>query len=364
MIKNIVLLSSPPPMVPVEEWGSFLIDVDGMVALIKERAYRSVLLQVPDGLRMKASELALQLSQGSGAEVMIDGESCFGACDHAGETAPLIGAEAVIQLGHLPIPAMDMSMSIPVHLFRADMRQDPEQIRKGVEKASALGLGKRVALASTVQHITALPVLRKELEERGFEVVIGPPSGREAEPGQVLGCSFGTLRTIEGPIDSVLFLGTGRFHPLGIVMATGKRTVAIDPTTGNCVLFSPSELEAFLRRRWGSMLKVREEAERGGSICIIVGTKPGQRRIRLADSILSMLTGKGIHAIKVSMSDMTPMRIRSLGFKAAVSTACPRIALDDQELYQGEGVTLLTPFEMRALVEGRGVEDYRFDDEW
>jgi hypothetical protein len=53
-----------------------------------------------------------------------------------------------------------------------------------------------------------------------------------------------------------------------------------------------------------------------------------------------------------------------MGSKQRCLPHAPWIALDDQELYLGEGVTLLTPFEMRALVEGRGVEDYRFDDEW
>ncbi len=351
-------------MSPIEEWGSFNIDIDGMISVIKERCYRKVILQVPDGLRMKAPAIADRLSQGSGTEVLLDGESCFGACDHAGETAPLVGVEAVVQLGHMPISSLDMSMSVPVHLFRADMRHDPEMIKRGVEKALPLGLGKRIALASTVQHITALALLKNELKGRGLEVVIGKPAGREAEAGQVLGCSFGTLRSLEGPVDSVIFLGTGRFHPLGIVMATGKRTVAIDPTSGNCTLFSSSELEAFLRRRWGSMQKVREEMDRGGTVCIVIGTKPGQRRLTLSDSIKDLLAAKGIRSVKVSMSDMTPMKVRSMGFKAAVSTACPRIALDDQELYQGEGVTLLTPFEMRALVEGKGVENYRFDDEW
>jgi 2-(3-amino-3-carboxypropyl)histidine synthase len=147
-------------------------------------------------------------------------------------------------------------------------------------------------------------------------------------------------------------------------MATGSRTVAIDPSTGNCTPFSPWELEAFLRKRWGAMLKVKEEMDRGGTIGIVIGTKPGQRRTKLADGLITMLSGKGTRSVKVTMGEMAPMKIRSLGLRAVVSTACPRIALDDMELYQGEGVTLLTPFEMRALVEGRGVENYRFDDEW
>ena len=64
------------------------------------------------------------------------------------------------------------------------------------------------------------------------------------------------------------------------------------------------------------------------------------------------------------MDHMDPMKLRSLGLKVAVSTSCPRIALDDSSRYSAEGVMLLTPIELKIILGELSWDDYRFDDEW
>jgi 2-(3-amino-3-carboxypropyl)histidine synthase len=50
---------------------------------IKERKATTVLLQLPDGLRPTAFTLAQTLTEQTGAEIIISGDSCYGACDLA-----------------------------------------------------------------------------------------------------------------------------------------------------------------------------------------------------------------------------------------------------------------------------------------
>ena len=58
------------------------------------------------------------------------------------------------------------------------------------------------------------------------------------------------------------------------------------------------------------------------------------------------------------------MKIRSLVFKVACSTACPRIVADDSILYMSEGVILLSPLELRIVLGEAKFSSYLLDEEW
>jgi 2-(3-amino-3-carboxypropyl)histidine synthase len=59
------------------------------------------------------------------------------------------------------------------------------------------------------------------------------------------------------------------------------------------------------------------------------------------------------------LDNIEPDRLLNLGAEAAVSTACPRIALDDSAKY---GIPILTPPEFEVLVHERPWEPYTFDE--
>ena len=71
---------------------SFDVDIPGIVQVISEKEYSNVLLQVPEGMKPGAVKLASYLEKETGTQVFIDGELCYGACDHAGTRANLLGA--------------------------------------------------------------------------------------------------------------------------------------------------------------------------------------------------------------------------------------------------------------------------------
>lgn len=58
-----------------------------------------VIIQLPEGLKPKAGEIADFLSKNTQAEILIWGGSCYGSCDIPYETQNL-GVDLIIQWGH------------------------------------------------------------------------------------------------------------------------------------------------------------------------------------------------------------------------------------------------------------------------
>lgn len=345
------------------DMGSFKLDLDPILALILGNGYGSVMLQVPEGLKRYMPQISRFIEQRTGVEIILDGDVCYGACDHPGEDASILGCDAIIHLGHEDIPSMERGR-VPFHFFRVSMNDTGVGLERGIELFSRQFKGKRVGLVTTTQHMEALQRACGILESYGSEVVIGGPGRREAFPGQVLGCSFHSARDVSLGADAVLYLGTGRFHPLGIALSLGREVHCIDPMTGDHTSVGMDEVEAFVRKRFAHITRSQDLLHDNGKVVVVLSVKPGQRRTRLARELVDLAKGKGIDAYIVSMDLLDPMKVRSLGFKVAVSTACPRIVVDDDERYDEEGVTLLSPLEFRISLGIQTMEDYHLDEEW
>jgi 2-(3-amino-3-carboxypropyl)histidine synthase len=299
-------------------------------------------LQVPEGLKRAAPGIAKQIRDQTGAEVIISGDPCYGACDI--DMALCGEVDIMLHLGH---SELDDETSEKVIFLEARMSRDPKE---AVEKAIPHLRSKRVGVTTTVQHVHKLDRIIDVLTGHGIEGLIGPAGGRIKHPGQVLGCCYSAARELD--LDEYLFIGTGQFHPLGIALATGKRVVAADPITYEVSLIDPDPM---LRRRFGVITRAAD-AKR---FAVLVSKKPGQRRMELARRMKDLGEASGLEMISVYLDNIEPDRLLNLGVDAAISTACPRIALDDATKYK---IPILTPPEFEVLVGERRWEEYTFDE--
>ncbi len=193
------------------------------------------------------------------------------------------------------------------------------------------------------------------LEDEGFEVKIGKAGGRVKHEGQVLGCSFGSASSISSDVDNFIYIGSGNFHPLGVTLATGKKTFAVDPMLGE-VRDMDTQKEKILRQRFAKITKAKD----GNAFGIIVGEKRGQMRKGLAFKIKKLLKEKGKRAYLLYLNEITPENL--LPFRkldAFVNTACPRISIDDAARFKKP---LLTPVELEIVLGTREWRDYRLDE--
>jgi 2-(3-amino-3-carboxypropyl)histidine synthase len=302
----------------------------------------SVAIQFPDGLRKRIVEIVLELKNLVDAEIYLWGDPCYGACDIA--DAPV---DLVFHLGHAPLPSFESDNVIFMEL---QMELPDTNL---LEKAVPL-LGDRTGLLSSVQYVPELPRVKQSLAAKGVEAVIGEGDSRLAYPGQVLGCNFSSARSIADEVDSFLYLGGGNFHPTGVALATGKKVIVLDPER-NEVRDIDDAVEKVKRLRFAAM----ESARSAETFGILVSSKIGQNRLELAKSLDELLTEKGRKSVMMLLDYVTPENLLGLEVGAFVSTACPRIAVDDQERYDKP---ILTPTELRILLGDEEWDDYSLDE--
>jgi 2-(3-amino-3-carboxypropyl)histidine synthase len=128
--------------------------------------------------------------------------------------------------------------------------------------------------------------------------------------------------------------------------------------------FGQDDLDRFLRKRWAAIASAKTSIEKGHYVGIVVGAKPGQMRMGLAERMLDECRQEEISSRIVVMDHVDPMKLRALGIAVAVITACPRIAYDDISRYQQEGVVVITANELMIAIGKEEWENYRFDEDW
>ena len=189
------------------------------------------------------------------------------------------------------------------------------------------------------------------LEDNGKEVVIG--SSKSTRRGQVLGCNFSSIKNLDAEI--YLFVGSGNFHPLGIYLFTKSPVLAIDPYTGN-IRNMEEYADRILRIRFARIVKSKDVKKWG----ILVSSKEGQYRMKLAKEIKNMLEDEGMEASIIVLDYINPdVLLPYLNLEGFVVTACPRIAIDDSQMYKKP---LITPKELEIVLNKRKWENYQLDE--
>lgn len=323
-------------------------EMERVIDTIRKRGYKAVGLQFPEGLMDYATSVADEISAKSGCLPLICAGPCYGACDLADHRMKEAGADALFHFGHSEIK---MKTSIPVHYV--ECRSDADPI--GLISRDLEGLPKRIGLVGSVQHVHTLEKAKEYLERESFTVHIGRPKGRAKYPGQVLGCSFSSASSISGSVDAFMYIGSGNFHPLGVALSTGKKTMAVDLLLDE--IRDVGGLAGKMRKqRYAKMAK----AVNGKSFGVIIGEKRGQMRKALALDNKKKLESKGKEAYLIHLEEVTPenlMPFRKLD--ALVNTACPRIALEDAVRFRQP---VLTPHELEIVLGYREWDDYLMDE--
>lgn len=319
------------------------LQIERAVQAIRERQAKVVGLQMPEGLKTRARETASQLEQATGCQVIIMGDPCYGACD----LRSFQGLDLLVHVGHAPMP--DLVPELPTVFLEVRMDFD---VRQGL-LASGDRIAARVGLVATAQHLHMLPLAAQVLREMGRQVLIGQGDSRTASPGQVLGCNVTSALAIKGQVDQYIFLGSGYFHPLAVSLGTAAPVLSMDPYRG-AVNDLGEMREKVIRQRYASMAKAHDAKD----WLVIICDKPGQRRMNLALKCLEQLRHAGLRADLVQLNEIRAEALLPFRADAAVSTACPRLAIDDGPHYP---LPLLTPWEMEMVLGLQEMSDYRLD---
>jgi 2-(3-amino-3-carboxypropyl)histidine synthase len=329
------------------------IDLEKAVEIINKKCYNKVILQIPEGLKTHFSRFVEFLEHKTKASIIISADPCFGACDIPCSDFKYLDVDFVIQIGHTDIPFIK-DFSIPTLFINAKTDID---ISKVIVKAINLLEGKKIGLITTAQHVDLLDKASRVLIDNKYEPIIGKGDNRIAIKGQILGCNFSSAENLVNNVDCYLFIGSGNFHPLGLLLSTNKPVVSIDPYTSEIRKKELNDLrDMVIRQRYGAIARSKNAKKFG----ILVGLKKGQQRIDLAYKLKEKIDAKKKESYIFVVNHFQPVYLESYrDIDCFVSTACPRIAIDDYMQYK---IPIITPIELDILLGYKKWENYKFDE--
>ncbi len=319
-------------------------DLAPLLDKLNKLEVKTVGLVLPEGLKMYADYISSEIKK-QGFEVIVSGNFNYGACDVPDPYFDDI-CDCLVNFGHAPLP---LESNIPLLFVEVNfvfpymdyLKNNLDLIKKE---------GDRVGLISTVNYVKELPKVKKFLESKGFEVVIGEGDNRVAYPGQVLGCDFSSATSISNQVDFFIFVGEGRFHPLGVAISTDKKVFAFDCDG----IYSLNDYkDKILKERFGAIFRAKDSKRFG----IIVSSKKGQKRMKLAKILKKKIEDLGLVADIILMDEVSPDKIYGFDYDSYVICACPRIGIDDAKRYKKP---LLTPKELEIVLDGK--EEYVLDE--
>lgn len=321
------------------------MDTEKVIKKINSKNIKNVGLQFPEGLKTQAIEIAKKIEDETKATVIISGDPCFGACDVSDLKMKGI-VDLIVHYGHTPLP---LNYEIPTIFIEAYSEID---IKQSLEKTlDILKNYSKVGLVTTTQHLNQLDELKDYLEDNGKEVILG--SSKNTRKGQILGCNFSSIKNLE--VEIFLFIGSGTFHPLGVYLFTKIPVLAIDPYNGEINEISDFA-DKILRIRFARITKAKEAKKWG----ILVSSKEGQYRLKLAKKIKKNLEDVNHEAYIILVDNINPdILLPYMELEAFVVTACPRIAIDDSQMYKKP---LITPQELEIVLNKREWKDYQLDE--
>ena len=103
-------------------------------------------------------------------------------------------------------------------------------------------ISERLGLLTTAQYINQLDAIHKAIPRS----VIG---------GQVIGCEAHNALKIKDQVDSFLYIGTGKFHPIEIALTTQKEVYLLNPESETFSKLKKTEIKDYEKRKIG--LKAR-----------------------------------------------------------------------------------------------------------
>lgn len=304
--------------------------IEDLVSEVLERNPDRVFLQLPEGLRTVAEDVSRRLGH-EGIEAFVSLDPCYGACDIKSREARDLGCDLLVHVGHTMFVASDMD----VLYFPWYHDVDPVPLLE--ENVETFGDFDSIGLVASVNFLPAIREAEEFLESCGFDVFVG--EGDRTRRGQMLGCDVSAALEIEEKVDCYLYIGSGKFHVLGLVSEADRPVFVLDLEKGE--VYEP-DFDRFERQR----IVAVEEAKDAEVFGILVSTKRGQSSSETASTLRKRIEDSGGEAHIFVMDEITPQKLRGIDVDCLVNTACPRISVEHRTDF---GVPILNPREAEDI---------------
>ncbi|MFH0936259.1 MAG: diphthamide synthesis protein [Candidatus Woesearchaeota archaeon] len=182
----------------------------------------------------------------------------------------------------------------------------PAKAKLDLNEIKNIKLQGKIGLVTTIQYSDYLKEIQKIIKNS----IIA---------GSILGCNIQTAKNIVKKIDSFLFIGTGKFHPIKLASDLNKPVYTFNPETNKLDLINKEEINGFKSKIKGSYMKYLN-AEKIG---ILISLKPGQYNLKKALDFKKK-TKKQSYLFLFNTLNLVELE-NFPQIQAWVNTACPRI---------------------------------------
>ena len=302
-------------------------EIDYLTKKLKELKPKKVLVQLPEGIKQNAFEIA-KVFQDLNIEAVFSGETCWGACSIAETEAKDINADLIVHFGHAEFIESDFPILYIEVKDELDLKPILEKSLKNLENFKTIGL------SYSIQHRHDIENVINFYKENKKEVILSEKIGNVAYVGHIVGCQYKGLKAIEEKVDCFVILGNN-FHSMGAAISVEKPVVLID-VYNNEVRDMKGVREKIIKQRMISVDKFKHAKKIG----IISEIKPGQKIFGAPESLVKKFKDKGKEVVLITMSEMTPDKLMNFYYvDAFVVLACPRIPIDDFAKYEKPIIT-------------------------
>nr|NVI70976.1 putative diphthamide biosynthesis protein 1 [Cucujiformia] len=241
----------------------------------------------------------------------------YGACCVDDLTAKSLRVDLLVHYGHSCLIPIDQMKGLKVLYVFVDIKIDPLHFLETIKYNFTIKT--KLSIVSTVQFLTTIFSVSKELKEIGYEVFI--PQSKPLSSGEILGCTAPVLQDT----DVLIYLGDGRFHLESIMIANPKiQAYRYDPYEKKMTkeYYKQEEMKA-IRKNF------IEQSKKANKFGVILGTLGRQGNFGVVDYLRKSLKDKNKEAIVILLSEIFPKKLNLFHqLDAFVQTACPRLSID------------------------------------
>ena len=148
-------------------------EIDYLTKKLKELKPKKVLVQLPEGIKQNAFEIA-QVFQDLNIEAVFSGETCWGACSIAETEAKDINADLIVHFGHAEFIESDFPILYIEVKDELDLKPILEKSLKSLEDF------KKIGLSYSIQHRHDIENIINFYKENKKEVILSEKIGNVA----------------------------------------------------------------------------------------------------------------------------------------------------------------------------------------
>ncbi len=201
-------------------------------------------------------------------------------------------------------------MKLPKTVFLpANMRFEIEKIVPHIQKLPAC-----VGLITTLQYTHQLKDIHDLLAMHKKTSVL---------LGQILGCNQ-ELAARRSDFDAFFYIGSGRFHPIGVSHEFDKDIYTYNPQTDGFEMLDRKEVIAYEKKLRGLQTKFLSS----DSIGVVISVKEGQMNFQSALHLKNKFPEKKFYLFACNTLDYGELENYPF-IQVWVNTMCPRIGTDD-----------------------------------